>query len=159
MVAGMPPATPLAKLLLGDDFRPDDARGWTNVLAEVPLFAGLGARQRRKVASLARIRHFAGGAQLVRAGDPGDALHVVLDGKVSVLQRGRPSRALGVGSVVGELALLDGGPRTASVVAQGDVVTLTVPASRFRKLLRAEPSIAIGIAEELARRLRAAVSS
>lgn len=159
MVAGMSPATPLAKLLLGDDFRPDDARGWTNVLAEVPLFAGLGARQRRKVASLAQIRRFAAGAQLVRAGDPGDALHIVLDGEVSVLRRGRSSRGLGVGSIVGELALLDGGPRTASVVAQGDVVTLTVPASRFRKLLRAEPSIAIGIAEELARRLRAAGSA
>jgi len=158
MVADMP-ATPLATLLLGKGFRPDDARGWTNVLAEVPLFAGLGARQRRKVASLAQIRRFADGAPLVRAGDPGDALHVVLDGEVSVRRRGRPSLALGVGSIVGELALLDGGPRTASVVAQGDVVTLSIPASRFRKLLRAEPAIAIGIAEELARRLRAADSA
>jgi CRP-like cAMP-binding protein len=78
---------------------------------------------------------------------------------VSVRRRGRPHLTLGIGSVLGELALLDGGPRTASVVAQGDVVTLSVPASRFRKLLRAEPAIAIGIAEELARRLRAADSA
>jgi CRP/FNR family cyclic AMP-dependent transcriptional regulator len=158
MVTGMPPAAPISKILLGADFRPDDARSWTNVIAEVPLFADLGARQRRKVASLAQIRRFATGAQLVRAGDPGDALYIVLDGKVSVVQRGKSSRALGIGTIVGELALLDGGPRTASVVAKDDVVTLTVPASRFRKLLRAEPSIAIGIAEELARRLRAAGS-
>jgi len=153
------PVAPLAKVMLGEGFRADDARGWTNVLAEVPLFAGLGARQRRKVASLAQIRRFADGAPLVRAGGPGDALHVVLDGKVSVRRRGKAARALGIGSIIGELALLDGGPRTASVVAQGDVVTLTIGASRFRKLLRAEPAIAIGIAEELARRLRAADAS
>ena len=155
----MPPAAPLAQLLLGEGFRPDDARGWTNVLAEVPLFAGLGERQRRKVASLAGIRRFADGAPLARHGEPGDALYVVLDGTVSVRRRGRPTRTLGIGSIVGELALLDGGPRTASVVAEGEVVTLTVPASRFRTLLRSEPAIAIGIAEELARRLRAADSS
>jgi CRP/FNR family transcriptional regulator, cyclic AMP receptor protein len=160
MVAGMAPAAPFSQILLGADFRADDARSWTNVIAEVPLFADLGARQRRKVASLAKIRRFADGAKLVRAGDPGDALHIVLDGEVSVVQRGKSSlRGLGVGTIVGELALLDGGPRTASVVAQGDVVTLSIPAARFRKLLRVEPSIAIGIAEELARRLRAAVSA
>lgn len=155
----MAPAAPLAKILLGEGFRADDARGWTNVFGEVPLFAGLSARHRRKVASLARIRRFADGAPLVRAGDPGDALHVVLDGKVSIRKRGRSPLSLGIGSVVGELALLDGGPRTASVVAEGEVVTLSVPASRFRTLLRAEPAIAIGIAEELARRLRAADSA
>lgn len=143
---------------MGEGFRRDDARGWTNVLAEVPLFAAIGARQRRKVASLARIRRFADGAPLVRRGEPGDALHVVLDGTVSVRRSGRRSNSLGVGAIIGELALLDGGPRTASVVPQGEVVTLTVPASGFRTLLRAEPGIAIGIAEELARRLRAADS-
>ena len=154
----MPSATPLATLLLGTGFRPDDARGWTNVLAEVPLFAQLGQRQRRKVASLARVRRFADGAPIVRYGDPGDALHVVLDGAVSVLRPDRRPRTLGVGSVIGELALLDGGPRSATVAAKGELVTLTIPAARFRKLLRSEPVIAVAVAEELARRLRAADS-
>lgn len=139
-------------------FRLDDARGWTNVLAEVPLFAPLGARQRRKVASLARIRRFADGAPIIRRGEAGDALHVVLDGAVSVARPDRRPRTLGVGSVLGELALLDGGPRTATVTAKGELVTLTIPAARFRKLLRAEPALAVAIAEELARRLRAADS-
>ncbi|HZD87078.1 MAG TPA: cyclic nucleotide-binding domain-containing protein [Gaiellaceae bacterium] len=154
----MPSATPLATLLLGKGFRPDDARGWENVLAEVPLFAELGSRQRRKVASLARIRRFADGAPIVRYGDPGDALHIVVDGAVSVLRPDRRPRTLGVGSVIGELALLDGGPRTATVTAKGELVTLTIPAAGFRKLLRSEPAIAVAIAEELARRLRAADS-
>ena len=152
----MPTRTPLASVLFGSDFPADDARGWTNVLAEVPLFAQLGPRQRRKVASLARIRRFADGAPLVRVGQAAAALYVVLEGTVSVRPPGRRAVTLGVGSIIGELALLDGGPRTATVVAQGDVVTLAIPASRFRPLLRSEPAIAIGIAEELARRLRGA---
>lgn len=155
----MPARTPPAKVILGSDFRPDDARRWTNVLADVPLFAELGARQRRKVASLARIRRFADGAPLVRLGQAAAALYVVLDGTVSVRRPERRALTLGVGSIVGELALLDGGARTASVVAQGEVVALTIPASRFRTLLRKEPAIAIGIAEELARRLRGANAS
>ncbi len=119
----------------------------------------LSARQRRKVASLARIRRFADGAPLVRVGQAAAALYVVLDGNVSVRRPGSRALTLGVGSIVGELALLDGGTRTATVVAQGDVVTLAIPASRFRTLLRSEPTIAIGIAEELARRLRGADTS
>lgn len=152
----MPPASALSSLVLAPGFQAEDARGWTNVLAEVPLFAELGGRQRRKIASLARIRRFADGAPVVRLGQPGDALHVLLDGAVSVRIPDRPARTLEAGAVIGELALLDGGPRSATVVAQGEVVTLTVPAAAFRKLLRAEPTLAVAIAEELARRLRAA---
>ena len=81
---------------------------------------------------------------------------MILDGSVDVEVPGRPSIAMGPGSFVGELALLDGGLRSASVVAQGPVVTLAITGRRFRKLMQSEPSIAIGVAEELARRLRVA---
>ena len=93
---------------------------------------------------------------LVEAGKPGDALYVLLDGEVSVRPPGRRALTLGIGSFIGELALLDGGPRTATVVAKGPVVTLTITGTRFRKLLQSEPSIAVAVAEELARRLRTA---
>lgn len=133
-----------------------DARDWSNVLADVPIFACLSGRQRRKVAASARLRRFSDGAPFVQAGERGEALFVILDGQVSVRRPGRPARTLGMGSIIGELSLLDGGPRSATVVAKGPVVALTVTATRFRKLLRAEPSMAIAVAEELARRLRAA---
>lgn len=147
---------PLATLAREHEYRPDDARGWSNVLAEVPLFAALNARHRRKVATAARIRRFSDGTLLVRAGQPGDALYVLLDGEVSVRPSGRPALTVGVGGFIGELALLDGGPRTATVVAKGPIVTLTITGRRFRKLLQSEPSIAVAVAEELARRLRTA---
>ena len=132
-----------------------DPKEWTNVLAEVPLFASLNARHLRHVASVAKIRKFHDGAAMMRAGDAGDALYILLDGRATVRARGGAVK-LEMGSFVGELALLDGGPRTATVVVDGPVVALSIARASFRKLLRSEPAIAVAIAEELARRLRAA---
>jgi CRP/FNR family transcriptional regulator, cyclic AMP receptor protein len=136
--------------------QPSDPKEWINVLAEVPLFASLSARHLRHVAGLAKIRRFHDGAVMMRAGDPGDAMYVLLDGRATV--RVSRSRAVGIeiGAFVGELALLDDGPRTATVVANGPVIALSVARTAFRKLLRSEPTITIAIAEELARRLRTA---
>jgi CRP-like cAMP-binding protein len=136
--------------------RHDDARTWTGALSSIPLLAGLSQRQRRKVADTARIRRFTQGTPLVVAGHAPSELFLILDGSVTVAVPGHGSHTLGPGSIVGELALLDGGPRSASVVADQPVVTLCITGRRFRKLMQTEPSIAIGVAEELARRLRAA---
>jgi voltage-gated potassium channel len=135
--------------------RHDDARAWTTALSSVPLLAALSQRQRRKVAETARIRRFTDATPLVVGGQAASELFVILEGQVTVAVPGRAPLAMGAGSFVGELALLDGGPRSASVLAAGSVVTLTIAARRFRKLMQAEPSIAICVAEELARRLRA----
>lgn len=135
---------------------PSDAGGWTNVLAEVPIFADLGRRHLKRVASAGRIVRFSDGAPIIRAGTPGDALFVVVDGNASVQRRGLPSVALGIGSFFGEMALFDDSPRSASVVADGPLVCLVITRARFHKLLRSEPAIAIGLLQELARRLRVA---
>lgn len=132
------------------------ARDWTNVLAEVPLFAGLGRHHLNKVAALSRIRRFHEGATIVAAGQPGDMLYVLLDGEVSVRRRSLPAISRGMGSFFGEMALLDGGPRSATVVAKGPVVCLTISRSGFQKLLRKEPGISAALLQELAARLRAA---
>jgi CRP-like cAMP-binding protein len=135
-----------------------DARGWSNVLADIPLFAGLGRRHLNKVAALGRIRRFHEGATIVAVGEPGDTLYVLLDGEVSVRRRRLPSISRGMGSFFGEMALLDGGPRSATVVANGPVVCLTISRSGFQKLLRKEPAISCALLTELATRLRAAES-
>jgi CRP/FNR family transcriptional regulator, cyclic AMP receptor protein len=148
-------AMQLADLVAKRDDAADDPKLWTNVLADVPLFASLNERHRRKVAGCASIRRFHEGAALMKEGQPGEALYVILDGEVSIRPPGRKALVRGVGSFVGELALLDGGPRTATVVARGDVLTLAIGRARFHKLLVSEPRIAVAIAEELAKRLRA----
>jgi CRP/FNR family cyclic AMP-dependent transcriptional regulator len=136
-----------------------DAAEWTNVLADVPIFAGLPKRHLRKVAETAKLARFHDGTAIVSSGQLGETLYVVLDGEVTVRRPGLPALRLGIGSFFGEMALLDGGPRSATVVAKGPVVALAITRQRFLKVLRAEPAIAIGLLEEMTRRLRAVQAS
>jgi CRP-like cAMP-binding protein len=132
---------------------------WLGTLSEVPLFEGLPKRHLRRVAKLARIRRFAPGAALVRAGDSGRSFFVLLDGNAKVVRSGGRPRRLGMGDYFGEMALLDDAPRSADVVADGEVLALTIDRSGFTKLLRAEPALAQVLLRTLAARLRAAEAS
>ncbi len=136
-----------------------DASGWANVLADIPLFAALGRRHLRQLAGTGRIARFHNATAIVRVGDPGDTFYVVIDGEVSVRRRGLPALSLGTGAYFGELALLDGGTRTATVMAEGPVTCLAITRARFLKLLRSEPTIAVALMQELARRLRTVQAS
>jgi CRP-like cAMP-binding protein len=134
-------------------------RDWVPVLAEVPLFAGLSRRHLKRVASLARTRRFAPGTTIVRKGDAGSTFFLLLDGGARVVPpKGRPRR-LKTGDFFGEMALLDGSPRSADVVAEGEVQTMTISCNAFGKLLRSEPAIAHQLLRTLAARLRAAEKS
>jgi CRP-like cAMP-binding protein len=129
---------------------------WLGTLAEVPLFEGLSKRHLRRIAKLARMRRFADGASMVRAGDAGRTFYVLLDGSAKVKRPGRRPVRLGAGSFFGEMALIDDSPRSADVVAEGDVLALTIDRPGFTKLLRAEPALAQALLRTLAARLRAA---
>jgi CRP-like cAMP-binding protein len=153
-------AGPAARVVLSI---PDDpnrvGHDWLATLGEVPLFDGLSKRHLRRVAKLARIRRFAPGSTMVRAGDPGRTFYVVLDGTAKVVRAGARARRLGIGDYFGEMALLDDAPRSAHVVADGEVLALTIDRSGFAKLLRAEPALAQTLLRTLAARLRAAEAS
>ena len=128
---------------------------WLATLEEVPLFEGLSKRHLRRIAKLARVRRFASGSAMVRAGEAGTAFFVLLDGTARVVPPSGRARRLGAGEFFGEMALLDGAPRSAGVVAEGEVLTLTIGRSSFRKLLRKEPALAEALLRTLAARLRA----
>ena len=129
---------------------------WVPVLAEIPLFGGLSRRHLKRVAKLARTRRFASGTPIVRKGEAGSAFFVLLDGGARVLlPKGRPVR-LRSGDFFGEMALLDDSPRSADVIADGEVLVMTISRSAFGKLLRSEPAIANELLRTLAARLRAA---
>jgi CRP-like cAMP-binding protein len=132
---------------------------WLSTLAEVPLFNGLSKRQLRRIAKLARVRRFAPGSTMVRTGDPGKSFYVLLDGKARVVRVNGRARRLGAGDYFGEMALLDGAPRSAAVVADGEVLALTIDRPGFMKVLRAEPALAQALLGTLAARLRAAERS
>ena len=132
---------------------------WLATLEEVPLFDGVSKRHLRRIAKLAHIRRFAPGSAIVRTGDSGRAFFILLDGNVRVLRAGARARRLGIGDYFGEMALLDDAPRSADVVADGEVLALMIDRSSFTRVLRAEPALAQALLRTLAGRLRAAEAS
>jgi CRP-like cAMP-binding protein len=126
------------------------------LLADVPLFSGLSNRHLRRIAAVAEDRRYPVGRPIVQQGARGDPFFVIVDGEAKVTM-GRSSRAavrLRAGDFFGELAVLDGGPRTASVVAVMPVSTLRIMRSDLREILRQEPDVALKLLEEVAGRLR-----
>jgi CRP-like cAMP-binding protein len=129
-------------------------------LADVPLFAALPAPILDDLARASRTRRFATGQVLWNEGDPGEALLVLEAGQLRVC-RFTGSGAEVVLSVIeapaalGELALLDGAPRDATVIAQQPVTVRLVPRSTFRELLRREPAVVDGLLRTLAAMVRA----
>lgn len=101
------------------------------------------------------------GAFLCQAGDRGDALFVVLEGEIEVLSHSEGGRqvrlaALGRGAIVGEMAALDGGARSADMVAARRSRLWRIPRAAILEALVAEPKAAVSLVAELSRRLRAA---
>ncbi len=126
------------------------------LLARAPLFAGLSRRHLRRVAEHADLAAFRAGEHIVREGQPGGTFYVLVEGEAAVRRRGRRIGRLRPGDFFGEISLLDGGPRTADVVAETPVTTIRVFKRAFDRLLREEPGVAVRILRVVAARLREA---
>lgn len=127
-------------------------------LRSVPIFSSCSDRELRAIARVGKEVTFDAGDVIYHEGHMGLGLHVVLEGETKVQIRGRTRRKLGPGAFFGEIALLDGGPRTATVVAETPVRAWTVPSWNFTSLLNDHPKLAVKILEEVSARLRAADS-
>ena len=128
---------------------------WADVLQQVPFFAGISKRQIRKIAGLGVIARFDTGAPIVTAGDPGEALYVVLTGRVSVRRgRGRAALEIGPGAYFGEMALVDGAPRSATFVAKSETICLVLGRKPFARIMKDEPAVAFALLRTLAARVR-----
>jgi hypothetical protein len=128
-------------------------------LRRVPLFRMLTPEDLQRVASVATERWFDDGETLIREGEPGDELFVVVEGRVRVVQRApdgseRTVRTYGEGDHIGELAVLLARPRAASVVADGGSVrTLVIGGEGLTAILRERPDAAMALIATLAERL------
>lgn len=123
-------------------------------LAKVDLFQRLSPRELKRLAALAReVTHHDGDAAVVE-GHAGVGFHLVLDGTATVTSNGVQRRVLGPGDHFGEISLLDGLPRSASVVADGTLRTLYIPRDEFAALLDRHPEISLGLLTVLCARLR-----
>jgi CRP-like cAMP-binding protein len=114
-------------------------------LSGVPLFGSLSKQDLRAVAKLAELRQYADGVAVVRLGGQDGGMHVVLGGRGLVRPAAGPERSLGPGDFFGELALVDGAPRAATVVAVGHLTTALIGGAGFRRTLREEPLVAVGL--------------
>jgi CRP/FNR family transcriptional regulator, cyclic AMP receptor protein len=124
------------------------------VLAEVPIFHGLNKRQLRRLADASDVAAFMGDHSIVRQGDSGDSFYVVLAGHAKVTRNGRFVKRLIPGDYFGEIALLDGGPRTATVASETPVTLLILRRPVFLRAVREDPGMAAKLLAELARMLR-----
>lgn len=124
------------------------------LLRNVPMFQNCSDRELNSILSSTKEVHFEAGREICHEGDEGVGLHVVVEGETKVQIRGRTKRRLGPGAFFGEIALLDGGPRSATVIAETEVTTLALPVWAFKSTLKAHPSLAFKMLEEVCRRLR-----
>ncbi|HEY5169076.1 MAG TPA: cyclic nucleotide-binding domain-containing protein [Thermoleophilia bacterium] len=128
--------------------------GWADWLAQVPLFSGLSKRQQKQLAQIARLRWFGDGRTVVRAGTPGDAFYAILNGHARLETPDGHVRELGDMDCFGELSLIDGKPRAATVVTVGSISVGRIARSDFLALLREQPAIGVGIAQALVATIR-----
>lgn len=123
-------------------------------LRSAPLFEEIPKRHLRSIARVTRLSSHPAGRTIVHEGADGSAMYVLLEGGARVVRKGRTLARLGAGDFFGEISLIDGGPRTASVVADTPIRALKLEGQDFRKVLAGEPALALRILQALAARLR-----
>jgi CRP/FNR family cyclic AMP-dependent transcriptional regulator len=123
-------------------------------LGGVPLFSDLPKRALQRLANEADELAFQPGEHLVDEGLLGETLFVVMQGQAKVTRRGRRVGSVVPGDFFGELSTIDGGPRTATIVAETPMRVLRLFRATLRKLLDEEPQLAVKILDGIVRRIR-----
>src|SRR5690349_23393655 len=136
-----------------------EADNESTYLKQVHLFAGLSDDDIQELASVVKRRTFRSGEVIFHRDDPGQVLYVIKEGKVKISIVSPDGQEIslvvfGKGEYFGELALLDGEPRSADAIALEKVECYTLQRSDFHKAIMKNPKIAIQVLEVLSRRLR-----
>jgi CRP-like cAMP-binding protein len=132
------------------------------LIRTVPIFAELDADDLEELAAVVEERRIEAGANVFKEGDAGDAVYLIVKGAVTVFTGGlgtdRPERILselGPGACIGEMAVLDAAPRSATVRASQRTRTLRVPGEGFKRVMSERPEMSEAIVAELVKRMRA----
>ena len=126
----------------------------TNLISSVPLFAEFSKRDLRKLGDVLREEWFSAGQDIIREGDAGARFYVIAEGRAKIITKGRARRTLGPGGFFGEMSLIDGSPRTATVRAETQVKALSLSRVAFRSLLEENWSMTQRVLADLCARIR-----
>src|ERR687897_3514403 len=131
------------------------------LLSRVPLFSELSREELERISRVSVARSFPAGVRVFHEGDHSDACYLVRNGDLRVTREHPDGRAialatLGPGDIFGELAMLDGEARSASVEALSECQLLALPAGDVRRLLQGSSEITVKLVVALTRRLREA---
>jgi CRP-like cAMP-binding protein len=124
-------------------------------LAEIDIFRGLSSRQLKKLAGQVREVHLDDGHTVASEGRGALGFHLILDGQATVSSGGVERRTLGPGDYFGEISLIDGKPRSATVVAKGALHTAVIDSTTFQPLIDDSPDFARALLLVLCDRIRA----
>ena len=144
---------PSLQMLMRRSWDRPTQRDWADVLAALPLFARVPKRHLRALAKLAWPIDHAKDEVIVQKGDTGNSMYLMLEGRARVVGK---SRILRPGDFFGEMALIDGGPRSATIIAASEVRVMMLQRRAFLKALKQNPQIGLAIMETLAERVRRA---
>ena len=125
-----------------------------DVLQRVPLFAGLERKELESIAASMRERTFPAGETVTQEGAGGAGFFVIEDGHAEVTVQGAPRGRIGPGDYFGEIALLTGSDRTATIVAKSDLHCYGMTPWDFRPLVESNPGIAWKLLQSMAEKLR-----
>jgi CRP-like cAMP-binding protein len=128
-------------------------------LKSIDLFSQIPGEDLAQVALIATEEAREEGEEIFAEGEAGDALYLVLDGKVRVHRGDRQIAELGERECVGEMAILDASPRSATVTAMADTNLLKISREDFQEIMAEKPEIALGIIKVLSHRLRGAIGA
>jgi CRP-like cAMP-binding protein len=123
-----------------------------SALAQMPLLEGCPPVELEQIASRAHVLRFDDGEVIVPEGEEGLGFYFLLDGSARVIRDDREVASLGAGDYFGEISLLEGEPRNATVVAIGPTTCMGILRSFFRPLLARNPRLALRILDEELRR-------
>ena len=130
------------------------ARASAAVLKKVPLFAGLDDRELEQIAGTMRERRFSAGDKVTEEGAGGAGFFVVEDGQAEVTVEGEARGTIGAGDYFGEIALLTGSDRTATITATSDMICWGMTPWDFRPLVESNSTIAWKLLTAMADKLR-----
>lgn len=126
------------------------------MLSEVPLFSDLSKKELDQLSRAVKTVHHREGSVLAREGESGLGFFLIVDGTVGVKVGARSRTKMGPGDFFGEISLIDGGPRSATLVAETPVTTIGLTQWVFKRMVESSPGIAFKMLKVMAGRLRAA---